>query len=63
MDLNTLRSRLSTYKNLKENFLEDVRLIFDNCEKFNEDDSPVGKAGHSLRNFFTLSLANEQLQL
>lgn len=30
----------------------DVRQIFDNCETFNEDDSPVGKAGHCMRQFF-----------
>lgn len=36
----------------RDDFIADVRLIFDNCEMFNEDDSPVGKAGHSLRKFF-----------
>jgi hypothetical protein len=51
MDLLTIRGRLNTYKS-REGFLGDVRLIFDNCETFNEDDSPVGKAGHSLRLFF-----------
>jgi len=53
MDLQTIRTRLvsNMYKN-KEAFLQDVRLIFDNCETFNEDDSPVGKAGHALRVFF-----------
>lgn len=40
-----------SYKS-REDFIADVRLIFDNCEIFNEDDSPVGKAGHSLRKFF-----------
>lgn len=30
----------------------DVQLIFDNCKTFNEDESPVGKAGHNLRKFF-----------
>lgn len=40
-----------SYKS-REDFIGDVRLIFDNCEMFNEDDSPVGKAGHSLRKFF-----------
>lgn len=30
----------------------DVKLMFDNCETFNEDESPVGRAGHSLRVFF-----------
>lgn len=42
---------LSSYKS-RDEFIADVRLIFDNCEIFNEDDSPVGKAGHSLRKFF-----------
>ena len=39
------------YKN-KDEFVSDVRLIFDNCETFNEDESPVGQAGHNLRAFF-----------
>lgn len=40
-----------SYKN-KEDFRADVRQMFNNCETFNEDDSPVGKAGHSMRQFF-----------
>jgi hypothetical protein len=36
----------------REEFCADVRVIFNNCETFNEDDSPVGKAGHSMRSFF-----------
>ena len=40
-----------SYKN-KEEFALDVRLIFDNCLTFNEDESPVGQAGHQLRAFF-----------
>ena len=51
MDLATIRSKMSTYKTRAE-FLVDIRLIFDNCLTFNEDDSPVGKAGHNLRLFF-----------
>lgn len=38
----------------REEFVNDVRQIFDNCEVFNEDDSPVGKAGHGMRKFFEL---------
>nr|CAD7573576.1 unnamed protein product [Timema californicum] len=41
----------SSYKS-REDFVSDVRQIFNNCETFNEDDSPVGKAGHSMRLFF-----------
>lgn len=53
MDLSTIKRKLqdSTYKS-REEFCADVRLIFNNCETFNEDDSPVGKAGHSMRSFF-----------
>lgn len=46
----------SRYKS-REDFIADVRLIFDNCEIFNEDDSPVGKAGHGMRKFFEVRWA------
>ncbi|KAG8229189.1 hypothetical protein J437_LFUL001061 [Ladona fulva] len=36
----------------RDDFRTDIRLIFNNCETFNEDDSPVGKAGHGMRSFF-----------
>lgn len=39
------------YKTLDE-FAGDARLIFDNCETFNEDESEVGRAGHAMRSFF-----------
>nr|KAG5701533.1 hypothetical protein BaRGS_024783 [Batillaria attramentaria] len=39
------------YKHRSE-FAADVHLILNNCETFNEDDSEVGMAGHSLRKFF-----------
>ena len=58
MDISTIKKRLdlpqgnsSAYKS-RDEFVEDVRLIFSNCEVFNEDDSPVGKAGHTMRNLF-----------
>ncbi|XP_050358758.1 uncharacterized protein LOC126779047 isoform X3 [Nymphalis io] len=53
MDLSTIKRKLhdSIYK-CKEEFASDVRLIFSNCEVFNEDDSPVGRAGHYMRQFF-----------
>lgn len=52
MDLSTIKKNLHTTYKSRDCFLTDVRLIFDNCETFNEDDSPVGKAGHNLRVFF-----------
>lgn len=39
------------YQNL-ETFIIDVNLVFDNCEKFNEDNSDIGRAGHNMRRFF-----------
>ncbi|XP_030764884.1 bromodomain adjacent to zinc finger domain protein 2B-like isoform X3 [Sitophilus oryzae] len=53
MDLSTIKKRLQdlVYKS-REEFCSDVRQIFNNCETFNEDDSPVGKAGHCMRQFF-----------
>ncbi|XP_060786081.1 bromodomain adjacent to zinc finger domain protein 2B isoform X3 [Neoarius graeffei] len=53
MDFSTIQEKLSTsqYLNL-ETFIIDVNLVFENCEKFNEDDSDIGRAGHSMRRFF-----------
>lgn len=53
MDFSTIRERLvsSLYQNL-ETFIIDVNLVFDNCEKFNEDNSDIGRAGHNMRRFF-----------
>ncbi|KAL0809669.1 hypothetical protein ABMA28_011189 [Loxostege sticticalis] len=53
MDLSTIKRKLQdgSYK-CKEEFASDVRLIFSNCEVFNEDYSPVGRAGHNMRQFF-----------
>lgn len=35
-------------------FVADALQVFENCEVFNEDDSPVGQAGHIMRKFFFL---------
>ncbi|XP_055539532.1 uncharacterized protein LOC129726625 isoform X4 [Wyeomyia smithii] len=53
MDLSTIKKRLQdmVYKS-RDDFIADVRQIFDNCEVFNEDDSPVGTAGHGMRKYF-----------
>lgn len=53
MDLSTIKKRLQdmVYKS-RDDFIADVRQIFDNCEMFNEDDSPVGTAGHGMRKYF-----------
>ncbi|XP_034076797.1 bromodomain adjacent to zinc finger domain protein 2B isoform X3 [Gymnodraco acuticeps] len=53
MDFSTIREKLvnSQYQNL-ETFIIDVNLVYDNCEKFNEDNSEIGRAGHNMRKFF-----------
>nr|XP_046259422.1 bromodomain adjacent to zinc finger domain protein 2B-like isoform X2 [Scatophagus argus] len=53
MDFSTIREKLTNnqYSNL-ETFIVDVNLVFENCERFNEDDSEIGRAGHSMRSFF-----------
>uniref|UniRef100_A0A8C6GDG3 Bromodomain adjacent to zinc finger domain protein 2B n=1 Tax=Mus spicilegus TaxID=10103 RepID=A0A8C6GDG3_MUSSI len=53
MDFSTIREKLNNgqYPNF-ETFALDVRLVFDNCETFNEDDSDIGRAGHSMRKYF-----------
>ena len=55
MDIATIKAKLDSSKDSyksREEFVSDVRLIFSNCELFNEDDSPVGKAGYAMRNLF-----------
>ncbi|XP_075789586.1 bromodomain adjacent to zinc finger domain protein 2B isoform X13 [Pelodiscus sinensis] len=53
MDFSTIREKLSSgqYPNL-EAFSLDIKLVFDNCETFNEDDSDIGRAGHNMRKYF-----------
>ena len=54
MDLQSIKAKFkapSKYET-KEQFAYDCRLIFDNCEFFNEDESEIGRAGHKLRAFF-----------
>ncbi|XP_053184463.1 bromodomain adjacent to zinc finger domain protein 2B-like [Scomber japonicus] len=53
MDFSTIREKLTNNQYLNsETFIIDVNLVFDNCEKFNEDDSTIGRAGHNMRRFF-----------
>ncbi|KAF5405696.1 hypothetical protein PHET_00854 [Paragonimus heterotremus] len=54
MDLSTIyrKTRHPCAYSSIEKWYKDVRLIFDNCEIFNEDDSDVGRAGHTMRAYF-----------
>ncbi|CAH8512998.1 unnamed protein product [Schistosoma turkestanicum] len=54
MDLSTIWRKVqnpAAYATFS-NWVNDVRLIFSNCEFFNEDDSEVGRAGHVMRAYF-----------
>ncbi|XP_055998604.1 bromodomain adjacent to zinc finger domain protein 2B-like isoform X7 [Ostrea edulis] len=53
MDFTTMKNKLrdNQYKT-RGDFASDVRLIFNNCQTFNEDDSEVGRSGHNMRKFF-----------
>ncbi|XP_063808617.1 bromodomain adjacent to zinc finger domain protein 2A isoform X3 [Pseudophryne corroboree] len=53
MDFSTMRNKLlnGRYSSCEE-FAEDAKLVFSNCQLFNEDDSVVGKAGLVLKNFY-----------
>jgi len=53
MNFMTIKKKLRTnqYKN-RDEFSHDVDLILNNCEFYNEDESPVGQAGHKLRKVF-----------
>uniref|UniRef100_A0A4W5RK70 Bromo domain-containing protein n=1 Tax=Hucho hucho TaxID=62062 RepID=A0A4W5RK70_9TELE len=56
MDFYTIREKLVNsqyvYLNL-ETFIIDVNLVFDNCEKFNEDNSDIGKKQNCLNKNLT----------
>jgi hypothetical protein len=55
MDLSTIKIKMHHKKyNRRDDFLHDVELLLNNCEFYNEDDSPVGKAGHILRTWFQI---------
>ncbi|XP_070536234.1 bromodomain adjacent to zinc finger domain protein 2B-like isoform X4 [Ptychodera flava] len=53
MDFHTMKCKLrdGQYRN-REEFASDARLVFHNCNIFNEDDSDVGRSGHSMKRFF-----------
>lgn len=53
MDFQTMRDRLTEgkYPN-KEAFAADSRLVFSNCLFYNEDQSKIGMAGHTMKDFF-----------
>ena len=53
MDFSTMKKKMRHNQYVKrDDFFHDIELILNNCEYFNEDDSPVGQAGHLLRTLF-----------
>ena len=60
MDFSTMKKKMRNNQYTKrDDFLNDVQLILNNCEYYNEDDSPVGEAGHVLRTFFEAQWAKQ----
>lgn len=54
IDISTIRNKVdSECYDAPDEFAADLELMFTNCRTFNEDDSPVGVAGHTLQKFFT----------
>ncbi|CAF1608185.1 unnamed protein product [Adineta ricciae] len=53
MDFSTMKKKMRHNQYIKrDDFFHDIELILNNCEYYNEDDSPVGQAGHLLRTLF-----------
>ena len=53
MDLTTIKKKLeSGSMKTREDFVNSVNLIFENCELFNEDESPVGVCGYAMKEHF-----------
>ena len=53
MDFETISKKLETFKYVtNEDLYKDIKLIFNNCHKFNEDESEVGQAGLTMSCYF-----------
>ncbi|CAH8568730.1 unnamed protein product [Dicrocoelium dendriticum] len=58
MDLSTVRSKLESGQyHSKYEFADDIRLMFNNCYKYNGEDSDVTKVGKLLQSIFEESFA------
>lgn len=62
MDLGTVAKNLSNWKyETLEEFEHDVRLVFDNCYKFNPDGTIVSMMGHRLEDIFNSKWADRPI--
>ena len=53
MNFALMKKKLRNHQYKKrDEFSDDIELILNNCEFYNEDESPVGQAGHELRKLF-----------
>ncbi|XP_065053159.1 bromodomain adjacent to zinc finger domain protein 2B-like isoform X2 [Rhopilema esculentum] len=53
MDFHTMKVKLRDFQyKSQDEFANDARLVFRNCDIFNEDDSEVGQAGKNMLKFF-----------
>ena len=53
MDFETITKKLETGKyTANDDMYKDIKLIFNNCHKFNEDESEVGQAGLTMSCYF-----------
>eukprot|EP00794_Sanderia_malayensis_P003185 gene3185-3656_t len=53
MDFHTMKVKLRDFQyNSREEFASDARLVFRNCDIFNEDESQVGQAGKRMLRYF-----------
>ena len=50
MDFGTIKHKLSNYKyRTLQSFLDDMNLVFDNCIRFNGEESSVGRMCRTVR--------------
>ncbi len=50
MDFGTIKQKLATHSYQKaQEFLDDMALVFDNCNKFNGEESSVGRMCRTVR--------------
>ena len=50
MDFGTIKQKLNNFEYRKlQSFLDDMNLVFDNCTRFNGDESSVGRMCRTVR--------------
>lgn len=53
MDLSLVKKKLMSKKySSKQEFIDDVKLIWSNCKQYNQEDSPIYKAADKMEKYF-----------